>query len=184
MRCVFQFIAHASCQEHLMSMWYSGVPWFQHQPFTMKLFLLPLGIMFIPVTAIVYVFLPYSRVGEVLRSPFMKFVNYICSYTAFLVLLFFATTLTSTSHNIDLFTGTEGVVNSLIMFYVLGMFWAECKQLWEMGVRGYFSQMWNYMDITMLALYTAAYAIEGVIYTKVIFLQRGIIPKPSVSMGR
>ncbi|XP_076449975.1 short transient receptor potential channel 6-like [Babylonia areolata] len=165
-----KFIAHASCQEHLMSMWYAGVPWFQHQPFTMKLFLLPLGIVFIPVTAIIYVFLPYSRVGEVLRSPFMKFVNYICSYTAFLVLLFFATTLTTTDnspHNVDLFTGTDGVVNSLIMFYVLGMFWAECKQLWEEGVKGYFSQMWNYMDITMLALYTAAYAIEGVIYTKV-----------------
>lgn len=50
------------------------------------------------------------------------------------------------------------------------MFWAECKQLWEEGIRGYFSQMWNYMDITMLALYTAAYAIEGVIFTKVRFL--------------
>ena len=64
--CVLQFIAHASCQEHLMSMWYSGVPWFQHQPFTMKLFLLPLGIMFIPVTAMVYVFVPYSKVQKTL----------------------------------------------------------------------------------------------------------------------
>ena len=49
-----------------MSMWYSGVPWFQHQPFTMKLFLLPLGIMFIPVTAMVYVFVPYSKVQKTL----------------------------------------------------------------------------------------------------------------------
>ena len=59
------------------------------------------------------------QVGEVLRSPFMKFVNYICSYTAFLVLLFFTTALTSTD-TFDLFAGTEGVVHSLIMFYVLG----------------------------------------------------------------
>ncbi|XP_067655536.1 short transient receptor potential channel 7-like [Haliotis asinina] len=160
-----KFIAHASSQEHLMSMWYTGVPWFQHQPVMMKLFLAPLGIMFIPVTAIVYVFLPYSKIGEVLRSPFMKFMNYICSYTAFLVLLFVATTLESSDH-VDLFEGTKGTVNSLIMFYVLGMFWAECKQLWEEGVREYFSQIWNYMDIMMLALYTASYAIEGVIYTK------------------
>ncbi|XP_048242229.1 short transient receptor potential channel 7-like [Haliotis rufescens] len=160
-----KFIAHASSQEHLMSMWYTGVPWFQHQPVMMKLFLAPLGIMFIPVTAIVYVFLPYSKIGEVLRSPFMKFMNYICSYTAFLVLLFVATTLGSSNHA-DLFEGTKGTVNSLIMFYVLGMFWAECKQLWEEGVREYFSQIWNYMDIMMLALYTASYAVEGVIYTK------------------
>ena len=49
----------------------------------------------------------------------MKFVNYICSYTAFLVLLFFTTALTSTN-SVDLFAGTEGVVHSLIMFYVIG----------------------------------------------------------------
>lgn len=59
------------------------------------------------------------QVGEVLRSPFMKFVNYICSYTAFLVLLFLATTLNSSATG-DLFSGTRGVVNSLIIFYVLG----------------------------------------------------------------
>ena len=71
--------------------------------------------------------------GEVLRSPFMKFVNYICSYLAFLTLLFFATTLhdeprvsSKTNkagdfhHGHDMFAGADGVVNSLIMFYVLG----------------------------------------------------------------
>ena len=54
-----------------------------------------------------------------MRSPFMKFVNYICSYTAFLVLLFFTTALTSSS-TLDFFAGAEGVAHSLIMFYVLG----------------------------------------------------------------
>lgn len=48
----------------------------------------------------------------------------------------------------------------------VGMFWAECKQLWEEGIQIYFSQMWNYMDITMLALYTAGYSTEAVIYRK------------------
>ncbi|XP_055899528.1 uncharacterized protein LOC106062840 isoform X1 [Biomphalaria glabrata] len=160
-----KFIANASCQEHLASMWYAGASWFQHQNFPIKLVLVPLGIVFIPVTAIVYVFLPYSRIGKILKSPFMKFMNYICSYTAFLVLLFLGTQLSSFK-SVHLFKGIEGVVNGLIMFYVLGMFWAECKQLWEEGVKGYFSQMWNYMDITMLALYTAGYSTEGVIYTK------------------
>ncbi|KAI8770922.1 short transient receptor potential channel 3 [Biomphalaria glabrata] len=72
----------------------------------------------------------------------------------------------SSFQSVHLFKGIEGVVNGMIMFYVLGMFWAECKQLWEEGVKGYFSHMWNYMDITMLALYTAGYSTEGVIYTK------------------
>ena len=51
-------------------------------------------------------------------------------------------------------------------------------------MRGYFSQMWNYMDITMLALYTAAYAIEGVIYTKVTLLfSHTPQAKGNISMG-
>lgn len=64
------------------------------------------------------------------------------------------------------------------------MFWAECKQLWEEGIRGYFSQMWNYMDITMLALYTAAYAVEGVIYAKVSLLSADLTQaRGNISMG-
>ena len=59
------------------------------------------------------------------------------------------------------------------------MFWAECKQLWEEGVKGYFSQMWNYMDITMLALYTAGYSTEGVIYTKT----RGLVAADNLIHG-
>lgn len=47
-----------------------------------------------------------------------------------------------------------------------GMFWAECKQLWDEGVKEYFAQMWNYMDITMLALYTASYTIESIVSIK------------------
>ena len=64
------------------------------------------------------------------------------------------------------------------------MFWAECKQLWGEGVKVYFSQMWNYMDITMLSLYTASYAIEAVIYTKVTLIHsRHPLSKGDISMG-
>ncbi|CAI9734239.1 short transient receptor potential channel 3-like [Octopus vulgaris] len=156
-----KFIAHASCQEHLMSIWYAGVPWFQHQSFMVKLFIVPLGILFIPVTAIIYVFLPYSKLGEILRSPFMKFMNYMCSYMAFLVFLLIATTSKNTTTNSE-----PWVVRGFIIFYVFGMFWAECKQLWDEGVKEYFAQMWNYMDITMLALYTASYTIESIVSIK------------------
>ncbi|CAG5122774.1 unnamed protein product, partial [Candidula unifasciata] len=180
-----KFISHASCQEHLASMWYSGAAWFQHQNFPVKLIMVPFGVIFIPVTAIIYVLLPYSRVGKILKSPFMKFMNYICSYTAFLGLLFLGTQLSSVRSS-NLFSGTEGVVNGTYPYFMIrihrpntkyqhafvflvlsvGMFWAECKQLWEEGLQIYFSQMWNYMDITMLALYTAGYSTEAVIYRK------------------
>lgn len=46
------------------------------------------------------------------------------------------------------------------------MFWAECKQLLIEGVRDYFSQIWNFMDIAMLALYTASFSVQAVVHSK------------------
>lgn len=40
------------------------------------------------------------------------------------------------------------------------MFWGETKQLWEEGAFDYFHDIWNWMDITMIALYAASYSIQ------------------------
>lgn len=62
-------------------------------------------------------------------------MNYVCSYTAFLLLLFVETASQSEDTNemsnqtvrprgksLDLFEGTEGIVNILIMLYIVGMY--------------------------------------------------------------
>lgn len=43
------------------------------------------------------------------------------------------------------------------------MFWTECKQVSEEGVRDYLQDQWNIMDITMIALYTTSYTIQFVV---------------------
>lgn len=39
------------------------------------------------------------------------------------------------------------------------MFWNECKQLYAEGYLNYFTDLWNIVDVVMIALYTAAYAV-------------------------
>ncbi|XP_062055083.1 short transient receptor potential channel 3 isoform X5 [Lepus europaeus] len=111
------------------------------------------------------------KLGKILRSPFMKFVAHAASFIIFLGLLVFnasdrfegITTLPNITV-IDYpkqifrvkttqFTWTE----MLIMVWVLGMMWSECKELWLEGPREYILQLWNVLDFGMLSIFIAAF---------------------------
>ncbi|XP_026959434.1 short transient receptor potential channel 3 isoform X3 [Sagmatias obliquidens] len=112
-----------------------------------------------------------KKLGKILRSPFMKFVAHAASFIIFLCLLVFnasdrfegITTLPNITV-IDYpkqifrvkttqFTWTE----MLIMVWVLGMMWSECKELWLEGPREYILQLWNVLDFGMLSIFIAAF---------------------------
>uniref|UniRef100_A0A8C8STZ9 Transient receptor potential cation channel subfamily C member 3 n=1 Tax=Pelusios castaneus TaxID=367368 RepID=A0A8C8STZ9_9SAUR len=112
-----------------------------------------------------------KKLGKILRSPFMKFVAHAASFIIFLGLLVFnasdrfegITTLpnvTVTDYPKQIFrvkttrfTWTE----MLIMVWVLGMMWSECKELWMEGPREYILQLWNVLDFGMLSIFIAAF---------------------------
>ncbi|XP_059551587.1 short transient receptor potential channel 3 isoform X6 [Myotis daubentonii] len=112
-----------------------------------------------------------KKLGKVLRSPFMKFVAHAASFILFLGLLVFNASDrfegVSTLPNVTVldypkqifrvkttqFTWTE----MLIMVWVLGMMWSECKELWLEGPREYIVQLWNVLDFGMLSIFIAAF---------------------------
>ncbi|XP_060257063.1 short transient receptor potential channel 3 isoform X16 [Ovis aries] len=139
---VKKFVAHPNCQQQLLTIWYENLSGLREQ-----------------------------TLGKVLRSPFMKFVAHAASFIIFLGLLVFnasdrfegITTLPNITV-IDYpkqifrvkttqFTWTE----MLIMVWVLGMMWSECKELWLEGPREYILQLWNVLDFGMLSIFIAAF---------------------------
>uniref|UniRef100_A0A8C9UK41 Transient receptor potential cation channel subfamily C member 3 n=1 Tax=Spermophilus dauricus TaxID=99837 RepID=A0A8C9UK41_SPEDA len=112
-----------------------------------------------------------KKLGRVLRSPFMKFVAHAASFIIFLGLLVFNASdrfegiatlpnITVTDYPKQIFrvkttqfTWTE----MLIMVWVLGMMWSECKELWLEGPREYILQLWNVLDFGMLSIFIAAF---------------------------
>ncbi|XP_045686875.1 short transient receptor potential channel 3 isoform X5 [Phyllostomus hastatus] len=112
-----------------------------------------------------------KKLGKVLRSPFMKFVAHAASFIIFLGLLVFNASdrfegirtlpnVTVTDYPKQIFrvkttqfTWTE----MLIMVWVLGMMWSECKELWLEGPREYILQLWNVLDFGMLSIFIAAF---------------------------
>jgi len=85
--CLLQFVAHPNSQQLLTSIWYEGLPGWRRRN-TLSKFIICLGLILImPFMAIYYWIFPHSRIGLLLRSPFMKFVYHSASFGAFLILL-------------------------------------------------------------------------------------------------
>ncbi|KAM3869178.1 short transient receptor potential channel 6a [Diretmus argenteus] len=177
-----KFVAHPNCQQQLLSIWYENLPGLRQQTTAVKL-LVVLGVAVgLPGLALAYWVAPCSRVGKVMRSPFMKFVAHASSFTIFLCLLvlnaadrFGGTTLlanmTHHQHPGKLNSGLETDplllyrmtttpftwMEILIICWVIGMIWAEVKEIWSQGPGEYLLEPWNFLDFGMLAIFLASF---------------------------
>uniref|UniRef100_A0AAA9RUP5 Transient receptor potential cation channel subfamily C member 6 n=2 Tax=Bos TaxID=9903 RepID=A0AAA9RUP5_BOVIN len=111
------------------------------------------------------------KMGKIMRGPFMKFVAHAASFTIFLGLLvmnaadrFEGTKIlpneTSTDHAKQLFrmkTSCFSWMEMLIISWVIGMIWAECKEIWTQGPKEYLFELWNMLDFGMLAIFAASF---------------------------
>ncbi|KAM5158701.1 short transient receptor potential channel 3 isoform 2-T2 [Callospermophilus lateralis] len=168
---VKKFVAHPNCQQQLLTIWYENLSGLREQTVAVKCLVVLVVAVGLPLLAIGYWIAPCSRLGRVLRSPFMKFVAHAASFIIFLGLLVFNASdrfegiatlpnITVTDYPKQIFrvkttqfTWTE----MLIMVWVLGMMWSECKELWLEGPREYILQLWNVLDFGMLSIFIAAF---------------------------
>uniref|UniRef100_A0A8C5H8U9 Transient receptor ion channel domain-containing protein n=1 Tax=Gouania willdenowi TaxID=441366 RepID=A0A8C5H8U9_GOUWI len=121
-----------------------------------------------------------KKLGQILRSPFMKFVAHAVSFTLFLGLLILNAS--------DRFEGVKNLPNEtiidhprqvfrvkttqfswtemLIMKWVLGMIWLECKEIWSDGPREYLMHLWNVLDFGMLSIFVASFTARFMAFLK------------------
>ncbi|XP_024862100.1 short transient receptor potential channel 6a isoform X2 [Kryptolebias marmoratus] len=176
-----KFVAHPNCQQQLLSIWYENLPGLRQQTTGVKLLVVLAVVLGLPGLAVAYWITPCSRVGKVLRSPFMKFVAHASSFTIFLCLLIlnaadrFAGTsiLPNMTHHQDpegpplgsdqllLYRKTTTPftwMEVLIISWVVGMIWAEVKEIWIQGPGEYLVEPWNFLDFGMLAIFLASFS--------------------------
>ncbi|GBO43300.1 Short transient receptor potential channel 5, partial [Araneus ventricosus] len=91
------FVAHPNCQQLLTSIWYEGFPVWRRRNGFMKILLCCGLIACIPAISLYYLFCPRSKMGKLVRSPFMKFIYHSASFGCFLLLLVLASTRTEGS---------------------------------------------------------------------------------------
>lgn len=67
---------------------------------------------------------------------------------------------TSTDNARQLFrmkTSCFSWMEMLIISWVIGMIWAECKEIWTQGPKEYLFELWNMLDFGMLAIFAASF---------------------------
>ncbi|KAG7466561.1 short transient receptor potential channel 3-like [Solea senegalensis] len=174
-----KFVAHPNCQQQLLSIWYENLPGLRQQTTAVKLLVVLAVAVGLPGLAVAYWIAPCGQVGKVMRSPFMKFVAHASSFTIFLGLLilnaadrFAGTTLlanmthhqqpgsTFKSEPLLLHRSTTTPftwMEILIISWVIGMIWAEVKEIWSQGPGEYLVEPWNFLDFGMLAIFLASF---------------------------
>ncbi|XP_032631991.1 short transient receptor potential channel 7 isoform X1 [Chelonoidis abingdonii] len=177
---VKKFVAHPNCQQQLLTMWYENLSGLRQQSIAVK-FLAVFGVSIgLPFLAIAYWIAPCSKLGRILRSPFMKFVAHAVSFTIFLGLLVVNASdrfegvknlpnETITDHPKQIFrvkTTQFSWTELLIMKWVLGMIWSECKEIWEEGPREYVMHLWNLLDFGMLSIFVASFTARFMAFLK------------------
>lgn len=79
-----KFCAHANVQQLLASIWYEGLPGFRRRNIVVQIMeILAIGCLF-PVFALAYIIAPYSKFGQIIKKPFIKFICHSASYMTFL----------------------------------------------------------------------------------------------------
>nr|XP_002730569.1 PREDICTED: short transient receptor potential channel 7-like [Saccoglossus kowalevskii] len=170
-----KFVAHPHCQHQLSTMWYSGIPnWRQRSPFTKTLIIFTL-FLFWPIMGVIYWVAPKSKIGEIIASPMVKFFTQASSHIMFLILLFLQSLLTQYYHlepDLEWLFGGKVRQNAMtaleiiLLLWIVGILWGEMKQIWEEGFCQYFSSFWNLLDVGMLNLYIASFAVRNISYGK------------------
>lgn len=139
--------------------------------------------------------------GKILKIPVIKFLLHSASYLWFLITLLgesitmemyrdqFASRkqsmLHSSFHMVWVVGGfrsgsllvtvkLECTLASGLCVSPLGFFWYECKEVWIEGLRSYFLDWWNCLDMMVLSMYLASFSLRVLILLKGYFCQEQI----------
>uniref|UniRef100_A0A2I3H8G1 Transient receptor ion channel domain-containing protein n=1 Tax=Nomascus leucogenys TaxID=61853 RepID=A0A2I3H8G1_NOMLE len=155
-----QFVAHPICQQVLSSIWCGNVAGWCGSTTSWKLFVAFLIFFTMPFLCLGYWLAPKSRLGHLLKIPVLKFLLHSASYLWFLIFLLGESLVMETQ--LSTIRGRSQSVweTSLHMIWVTGFLWFECKEVWIEGLRSYLLDWWNFLDMVILSLYLAAFALR------------------------
>ncbi|KAM9852854.1 short transient receptor potential channel 6 [Aulostomus maculatus] len=168
---VKKFVAHPNCQQQLLSIWYENLSGLRQQTTAVKILLVFCVAVGLPVLAFVNWLAPTSKLGKLMRGPFLKFVAHAASFMMFLCLLVLNAAdrfegpsllpnMTIHDHPSQLFrmkTTPFTWMEILIISWVIGKIWEECKDIWSQDIRDYISEPWNLLDFNILAIFMTSF---------------------------
>ncbi|CAL8400119.1 unnamed protein product [Boreogadus saida] len=161
-----QFVAHPICQQVLSSIWCGNLAGWRGSRTAWKLLVSITIFVTMPLLCLIYWIAPKSKLGKTLKIPVIKFLLHSASYLWFLITLL-GESITMELYR-DVFASRQQNIlhSSFHMVWVVGFFWYECKEVWIEGLRSYFLDWWNCLDVMVLSMYLASFALRVLIMLK------------------
>uniref|UniRef100_A0A452TM41 Transient receptor ion channel domain-containing protein n=1 Tax=Ursus maritimus TaxID=29073 RepID=A0A452TM41_URSMA len=94
------------------------------------------------------------QLGRLLKIPVLKFLLHSASYLWFLIFLLGESL--AMEAQLSTFRGRSQTLHPAWV----GFLWFECKEVWIEGLRSYLLDWWNFLDMVILSLYLAAFALR------------------------
>ncbi|XP_019388518.1 PREDICTED: short transient receptor potential channel 1 isoform X2 [Crocodylus porosus] len=160
-----EFVAQSNCQQFLNTVWFGQMAGYRRKHTCKKILTVLTVGFFWPVLSLCYLLAPKSRVGQIIHTPFMKFIIHGASYFTFLLLL----NLYSLVYNEDK-KNTMGPalerIDYLLILWLIGMVWSDVKRLWYDGLEDFLEESRNQLSFVMNSLYLATFALKVVAHNK------------------
>ncbi|XP_061097491.1 short transient receptor potential channel 1-like isoform X1 [Conger conger] len=161
-----EFVAQSSCQQYLNTLWFGKRAGHRHRPAFLRLLTVLAVAALWPVLSGCYLLAPHSQPGQLVRTPFIKFVIHAASYFTFLLLLNVYSLLYNSSRTQSV-SPNLGAIDYLLILWICGMLWADVKRLWHEGLGNFFSESRNQLSFIMTSLYLSTFTLKLVAHSKI-----------------
>ncbi|KAM6900635.1 short transient receptor potential channel 1 [Xenentodon cancila] len=160
-----EFVAQSNCQQFLNTVWFGETASYRRKHTCLKIAtVLSVAILW-PLLSVCYLLVPRSRVGQIIHTPFVKFIIHSASYFSFLLLLNLYSLVYNEGKKNTMGPPLE-MIDYLLIVWIIGMVWSDVKRLWYEGLEDFLDESRNQLSFVMNSLYLATFALKIVAHSK------------------
>uniref|UniRef100_A0A3B3XBN9 Short transient receptor potential channel 1 n=1 Tax=Poecilia mexicana TaxID=48701 RepID=A0A3B3XBN9_9TELE len=154
-----EFVAQSNCQQFLNTVWFGEMASYRRKHTCLKMgTVLSLALLW-PLLSICYLLVPRSRVGQIIHTPFVKFIIHSASYFTFLLLLNLYSLVYNEGKKNMMGPPLE-MIDYLLILWIIGMVWSDVKRLWYEGLEDFLEESRNQLSFVMNSLYLATFTLR------------------------
>lgn len=160
-----EFVSQSNCQQFLNTVWFGETASYRRKHTCLKMATVLSIIVLWPLLSVCYLLVPRSRVGQIIHTPFVKFIIHSASYLTFLLLLNLYSLVYNEGKKNTMGPALE-MIDYLLILWIIGMVWSDVKRLWYEGLEDFLEESRNQLSFVMNSLYLATFALRIVAHSK------------------
>ncbi|KAF6716771.1 Short transient receptor potential channel 1 [Oryzias melastigma] len=160
-----KFVAQSNCQQFLNTVWFGETASYRRKHTCLKIATVLSVALLWPLLSVCYLVVPRSRVGQIIHTPFVKFIIHSASYFTFLLLLNLYSLVYNEGKKNTMGPALE-MIDYLLILWIIGMVWSDVKRLWYEGLEDFLEESRNQLSFVMNSLYLATFTLKVVAHSK------------------